>query len=221
MTPEEKWTNLVSHIRAAKPLLGAKLEYSALTSLSEEKISICFKKEQEFFYNQLTEKEALAQLTTPRAKKLLTGLGILSKEELESRYHVRLERYSKDMLIECHTLDQLIGTQVLPAALGYLGTLTRSATEAQALGIKGNPALVEAQRVGALVATLQATHGRLKGVTAKADGLHDAAEAQAQLLTGAAAEAMAAVREASDALELVIGDTVWPLPRYREMLFPV
>ena len=63
MTPEEKWTNLVSHIRTAKPLLGAKLEYSALTSLSEEKISICFKKEQEFFYNQLTEKEALAQLT--------------------------------------------------------------------------------------------------------------------------------------------------------------
>ena len=165
--------------------------------------------------------EALAQLTTPRAKKLLSGLGILSKEELASRYHVRLERYSKDLLIECHTLDQLIGTQVLPAALGYLGTLTRSAVEAKALGITGNPALVEAQKVGALVTTLQGAHGRLRAVTAKADGLHEAAETQAQLLTGGAADAMAAVREASDALELAIGDTAWPLPRYREMLFPV
>jgi glutamine synthetase len=32
---------------------------------------------------------------------------------------------------------------------------------------------------------------------------------------------MAAVREASDALELAISDEQWPLPKYREMLFPV
>src|SRR2546428_2146337 len=48
--------------------------------------------------------EALAQLVTKAARKCLVGLGILSDAELESRYHVRLERYVKDMLIELHML---------------------------------------------------------------------------------------------------------------------
>lgn len=165
--------------------------------------------------------EALAQLVTPRAKKLLTGLGILAKEELESRYHVRLERYVKDMLIEMHTLDQMGSTQIIPAALGYLGTVTRTATEAKALGISPNPAAAEAKKVAALVAEAQAAHGKLAGVLAKAEGMHDHLEEQAKLLTGAGADAMAAFRAASDALELSIGDAAWPLPRYREMLFPV
>ncbi len=165
--------------------------------------------------------EALAQLTTPRAKALLTGLGILSKEELASRYHVRLERYIKDMLIECHTLDQMTGTQILPAALGYLATLTRTAAEAKGLGLKENPALAGAKQVSAQVVALQAAHAALQGVIAKAEALHDAPEEQAKVLTGAGADAMAAVRACSDALELTVGDAAWPLPRYREMLFPV
>ena len=165
--------------------------------------------------------EALAQLSTPRAKKLLTGLGILSKEELESRYHVRLERYIKDMLIECHTLDQMAGTQILPAGLGYLASLTRTASETKGLGLKENPALAEVRKVSALVSGLQVAHAALQVAIAKAEGLHDAPEAQAKFLTAEGAEAMGAVRACSDALELVIGDAAWPLPRYREMLFPV
>src|SRR3954463_10860764 len=60
--------------------------------------------------------EALAQLETKQAKKCLVGLGVLSEAELESRYHVRLERYIKDMLIELHMLRELVDTMVLPAA---------------------------------------------------------------------------------------------------------
>src|SRR6476661_4372958 len=48
--------------------------------------------------------ESLMQLVTKQSRKLLTTLGILSDEELDSRYHVRVERYIKDMLIEMHTL---------------------------------------------------------------------------------------------------------------------
>ena len=54
---------------------------------------------------------------------LLTKLGILTKAELESRYHVRLERYVKDMLIEMHTLREMVDTMVLPAASRTRGTL--------------------------------------------------------------------------------------------------
>ncbi|MGH7678601.1 MAG: glutamine synthetase III, partial [Gemmatimonadaceae bacterium] len=47
--------------------------------------------------------EALAQLVTKTTRKCLVGLGILTEEELDSRFHVRLERYIKDLLIELHT----------------------------------------------------------------------------------------------------------------------
>src|SRR5580765_6783183 len=67
--------------------------------------------------------ESLMQLVTKQSQKLLTSLGILSDEELHSRYHVRLERYIKDMLIELHTLREIVDTMVLPAAFDYAGGL--------------------------------------------------------------------------------------------------
>ena len=58
-------------------------------------------------------------------------------------------------------------------------------------------------------------------VIEKADGMHDALEKQAKLLTSEGADQMAAVRETCDTLEGIVGDEHWPLPKYREMLFPV
>jgi glutamine synthetase len=149
--------------------------------------------------------EALAQLVTKQSVKLLASLGIFAEEEVQSRYHVRLERYIKDMLIELHTLREMIDTLVLPAAYEYAGQLGQSAATAKAAGIsqleKGRAALLEAIE--------------------EAEGMHDDPEALAEFLTSEAADRMADVRKASDALELVVSDDLWPLPKYREMLFPV
>ena len=78
--------------------------------------------------------EALAQLLTDDAKALFKNTHILTAIELESRYHVRLERYVKDILIELHTIQQMIDTQVLPAAYAYLGSLAASAGQGAAAG---------------------------------------------------------------------------------------
>jgi glutamine synthetase len=165
--------------------------------------------------------EALAQLLTKESRAVLTKLGILSKPELESRFHVRLERYVKDMLIEIHTLEELIDTMVFPAAFAYLAMLTESAADAKAAGIKVIPQVDAANQIGALIAELQMRRTALGKVTAKAEGMHEDLEAQAKLLTADGADRMADVRESSDALELVVSDDLWPLPKYREMLFPL
>ncbi|HLB10681.1 MAG TPA: glutamine synthetase III [Gemmatimonadaceae bacterium] len=165
--------------------------------------------------------EALAQLLTKESRAVLTKLGILSKPELESRFHVRLERYVKDMLIEIHTLEELIDTMVFPAAFAYLSMLTESAADAKAAGIKVIPQVEAANQIGALIAQLQTRRAALGKVTAKAEGMHEDLEAQAKLLTADGADRMADVRESSDALELVVSDDLWPLPKYREMLFPL
>src|SRR3954463_4075295 len=79
--------------------------------------------------------EALEQMMTKESRELLTGLKIFTPEELESRYHVRLERYVKDMLIELHTLREMADTLVLPAAFDYANGLVEAASRAKGTGI--------------------------------------------------------------------------------------
>ena len=165
--------------------------------------------------------EALAQLNTRESKTLLTKLGIFTKVELESRYHVRLERYTKDMLIEMHTMKELIDTYILPAAFTYSGSLAASAAHAVSAGIKNVPQVAAANEIGAMIETLRERRDALVEAIDKAEGLHDDPAKQAKLLTSTGADAMLSARETCDALELTVSDELWPLPKYREMLFPM
>ena len=165
--------------------------------------------------------EALAQLIARRSRDLFAALGILSKEELESRYHVRLERYLKDMLIELHTIREMTDTLILPAAYAYQGALARSAADAKGAGIKEIPQVERANEVGGIARQLKTRRDALQTLITKAEGMHADVVACATILTSEGADRMAEVRAACDALEAIIGDEYWPLPKYREMLFPV
>jgi glutamine synthetase len=61
----------------------------------------------------------------------------------------------------------------------------------------------------------------MEKVIVKAESMHSSLEGCAAFLTQQGAEAMADVRQACDALEVMTDDDCWPLPKYREMLFPV
>jgi glutamine synthetase len=165
--------------------------------------------------------EALANLVTPETEALVTGLGIMTKEELHSRYHIRMERYVKDMLIELHTLQQLVDTMILPAAFSYAGSLAAAAAQAKAAGITVVPQVDAANELGEMIARLRAQRAELAEVIVTAEGMHESIEECGTFLTSRGAEVMAAAREAADRLELVVPDELWPLPKYREMLFPV
>jgi glutamine synthetase len=165
--------------------------------------------------------EALAQMVSKQSRKLLTSLNILSDEELDSRYHVRLERYIKDMLIEMHTMREMVDTQVLPAAYEYSGRLAESASLAKNAGIKVIPQVAAANELNEAISELQRHRSALSKVIDKAETMHDDIVKQADLLTKDGAFQMAQVRSCCDALELKIADDAWPLPKYREMLFPV
>jgi glutamine synthetase len=165
--------------------------------------------------------EALAELTTPEVRELFARTGVLTEAELESRYHVRVERYVKDMLIELHTLQQIVDTMVLPVAYDYANALARGAAHAKQAGIGTVPQAAAAERVGKLIVALEEARGALGEVVTRAEHSHDSPAECARLLTSDGASAMEAVRTASDALELALPDDHWPLPKYREILFPV
>ena len=165
--------------------------------------------------------DALAQLVTPSSRKCLTTLKILTEEELQSRYHVRLERYIKDIMIEMSTMREMVDTLVLPAAFEYHGSLVDTVAKAKSARLVAVPQVDAANAVGKKIRELQKHRAAMEKVIHKAESMHENMEECAQYLTHQGADAMAKVREAADALEVMVDDDCWPLPKYREMLFPV
>src|ERR1044071_2665257 len=117
--------------------------------------------------------EALEQMVTSESKALLTGLKIFTPEELESRYHVRLERYIKDMLIELHALREIVDTMVLPAAFGDAGDLGGTATRARGTGISAATQVAQANTFNRMSAELHKQRDALEKVIDKAEAMHD------------------------------------------------
>jgi len=161
--------------------------------------------------------EALAELVTEKSKKLLSRFEIFTEAELTSRFHVRLERYLKNMMIEVDTLRSMADTQVLPAAFAYHGTLAQSAMAAKAIGVQA-PQLETLNRLSGLISTLQTKRSQLESTLQKIDGLKSE-EDKARGFSREASTSMSEIRELCDQLEAVIADDYWPLPKYREMLF--
>src|SRR5205085_9086665 len=115
----------------------------------------------------------------------------------------------------------MVDTMVIPAAYSYLSQLADSASQAKAAGIAVIPQVITANQIGELVQELQEHREDLSDVIARAEAKHDDPTGQAEMLTSEGADTMAEARKVCDALELAVADDCWPLPKYREMLFPV
>jgi len=161
--------------------------------------------------------EALAELISEKSKKTLSALGIFAQEELVSRFHVRVERYIKNLLIEVDTLRAMIDTQILPASYAYQGMLAQTVVSAKAAGVAA-PQGETLNRLTNLIASLQTKRHSLERAWQKVETFKTEEE-KAQQLSGEVSTLMADVRAVSDELESIVADDYWPLPKYREMLF--
>lgn len=164
--------------------------------------------------------ESLAQLKTKEVKTLFTKSGVYKADELESRYHLELERYIKDLEIEVAALKEIVNTAVLPAAFKHQAQIAGSVAALAAVGLDGDALATQKAEVASVAELIAALKSALTGLDhalekAETDNL----EKKASAFAYGVSEAMAAVREVCDKLELVVEDGLWPLPKYREMLF--
>ena len=175
---------------------------------------------------------ALAAMESPDQHRFLTELGVLSELELTSTFNVAIERYVKQVTLEAETLLELLSTMVMPAAEKQLA-LTASAWNALTAGradgrvpstIGARAALPSAAFEGRVAAvssaleTVLATSERLTNLLSDLDCVHDERK-RARRLADEVRPLMAEAREAADRLEKLVDDELWPLPKYREMLF--
>ncbi len=170
--------------------------------------------------NLKTTPDALAQLRTPDAKKFFTSTGLHREDELEARYHIEIERYIKDIEIEISALRDIVRTMVLPAAFKHQAIVASAVAELTGIGINKDLVKVqisEVEGIATLIAALKEQSENLDADVAAAES--DDIEEKADALAHRVVPALAAVREVCDKIEEVVDDSLWPLPKYREMLF--
>jgi glutamine synthetase len=160
--------------------------------------------------NNATTPDALPALTTSKAKGLFTKFGVLTDRELEARADINWERYVKVQDIEASCARDIASTMILPAVARYLGELNRAPSS------KGINAVCE--KVSGLADELVDAIDALEHVQHEA---HEAGsvQAEARAFVESVIPAQGRLRAVADELETVVADDLWPLPKYRELLF--
>ncbi len=168
--------------------------------------------------------DALPTLLSDKAKSAFTTYGIFNLRELDSRYAIMLENYNKAINIEALLSIQIAKTIVLPAALKYQTLLAGSLAAVKAVAMVPGGVSYTPQE-GLLSDVSNGVNGLLTAVAALEKANEGAHHVSGELLDEATyfktqvVPAMAALRTVVDELESVVDDELWPLPKYREMLF--
>lgn len=162
-----------------------------------------------------TTADALPHFMSENIVGLFERTGVLSAVELESRYEVYAEQYNLTIEVESKLVVDIAKTKIYPAAVTYLSDLTHAAASVSDLGIELDSTITKevAEHTNGLLAAV----AKLEVEVAK----HDFADAKAHMRHSAdvLCPLMGEARSHADALELLVADELWPLPKYQEMLF--
>jgi len=161
--------------------------------------------------------EALPHLLDAKNVEVFGKYNVLSKREVQSRFDIYIEQYIKTVNIEAETTASIARTAILPAALAYQQRIAESVNAVSAAGCDSKGGRDLLAEVCDLVSEFKATIDALARIN---DHETPAAKLEhARMMRDRVLPAMSAVRGLADRLEKLVPDDLWPLPKYREMLF--
>ena len=172
--------------------------------------------------NKKNTPAALPALIDPKNIHLMEDFGVLTKVEMESRYEVEMEHYSKIINIEALTMLEMARKQLLPAVNAYMSEVANTAASklavSESLSVRSETKALtrlsaDADAMSDAVDELQAAVNAAKALSdesAKAVAFHDDVLPK-----------MDALRAAADDAETICGEDYWPLPSYSKMLYYV
>ena len=172
--------------------------------------------------NKKNTPAALPALIDPKNIQLMEDFGVLTKIEMESRYEVEMEHYSKIINIEALTMLEMARKQLLPAINTYMSEVANTAASklavSEAISVRSETKTLtrlstDADAMSDAIDALQAAVDTAEAMTdesAKAVSFHDDVLPK-----------MDALRAAADDAETICGEDYWPLPSYSKMLYYV
>ena len=160
------------------------------------------------------------EFTKPAAVEMFTKTGVYTEKELVARNEVKWETYVKKVQIESRVMVRMAINHIIPAAIAYKTALMKELTLAKELF--GN-----LDRCGTEVRILDRIDRYVEEVGVKAQEMKEARKAanaiegeyERALAYHEIAESLYDLRRPIDKLEEVVDNKLWPLPKYRELLF--
>ncbi len=167
--------------------------------------------------------DAYDNFVSESSVNLFVSQDILSRAEIEARREVLDETYVKKLQIEARVIGDLCLNHVIPAAVKYQDFLVKDIKGCQEVFKEEAKTLCAAEmdtyrKIAGFINDLQADVESLVEARKKANSVADITE-RAKLYSTEVKDWMDKVRYCADHLEMLVDDELWPLPKYREMLF--
>ena len=173
--------------------------------------------------NFKTTPEALKAKVSKKAIDLFEELAIMNHVEVEARYEIELEEYTKKIQIEGRVLGDIARNHVVPTAIRYQNTLIENVKGLKEIFGKDFEKIAKQQ-----ISLIKEISEHIEGINAKVDAMTEERK-KANNLSDISKMAAAycdkvkpyfeEIRYHSDKLELLVDDEMWTLVKYRELLF--
>lgn len=162
--------------------------------------------------------------TKPETVEMFTKTGVLTEKEIEARNEVKWEMYSKKVQIESRVLGDLAINHIIPAATRYQSLLLDNLYKIKQLYSGEKMEKIAANDLNAIEQMADYIADIRKGVDKMVEMRHIANRKPDERSKAIAyhddiVPAMEDIRKNIDALELMVDNEIWPLPKYRELLF--
>ena len=154
---------------------------------------------------------------------LFSSLGVLAPNEVEARFEVLNETYVKKLQIEARVIGDICLNHVLPAAVRYQNILIENVRGVKEIFGEEYKSLCSSEfstlkSISCLTNAISRDVEALVEARKKANRIEDIAQ-RAKVYSREVKDLMDKVRYSADHLEMIVDDEMWPLPKYRELLF--
>ena len=161
-----------------------------------------------------------AEFTKPASVDMFTKTGVYTKKELEARNEVKWETYTKKVQIESRVMVRMAINHIIPAALEYKAKLLQEVALAKSIYGDLESCATELkilETINKYVEEVRVKTRAMKDARKAANAIED--EYKRALAYHEIAESLYDLRKPIDKLEEVVDNKMWPLPKYRELLF--
>ena len=171
--------------------------------------------------NVKTTPEALNAYISQKSKDLFVKNKIFNAVELEARYEIMQEIYVKKIDIEAKILAQLATSHIIPSAIEYQGKLASNVASLKAAGLSKSLYDVQVDSITEIAKHVKVISDSVSKLITESDKAHyiEDTHKRAISMCHKVKPLFDTIRKASDALEFMIEDDLWKLPKYRELLF--